>query len=618
MAYRYRFNNVFSFRHFRRRSTIAARHVTSNRRLFVEALENRRLLAAMPQLVKDISTSTGGSNPLYLTEVGATVFFTASTPSTGRELWKTDGTETGTLRVKDINPGSGNSFPDSLANVNGTLYFRANDGQSGFELWKSDGTEAGTLRVKDINPGSNGAFAQPSSPSLTNVNGMLYFHADDGTSGRELWKSDGTEAGTVRVKDINPGGDNSLPYSLTNFNGTLYFIATTGQQDSELWKSNGTEAGTVRVKNIAPGTNPAFFPPFPSLTDVNGTLYFGAADGPSGLELWKSDGTAAGTRRVKDIIPGLVNSNPKYLTNVNGTLFFIANDAQSGYELWKSDGTGAGTLRVKDINPGSNGAFSLYSSPSLTNVNGTLFFRAPTGQQDSELWKSDGTEPGTVRVKDIRPGIRGSNPLSLRNVNGSLYFAADDGVAGVELWTSDGTEAGTVLVTDLFKGAGSGSPGGFMDFRGRMYFSAADDLHGDELWVLDLSQPADDRNQDGLIDVGDLDALCAAISGGTAARDEIEGFWSRQNTGPGDANFDHLFDSSDLVSVFQRGKYESNSPATWSDGDWNCDGVFGSGDLIAAFQRGWYEAAPDNAISGVIDAMTSHKPAAKRLYSTRK
>jgi hypothetical protein len=108
--------------------------------------------------------------------------------------------------------------------------------------------------------------------------------------------------------------------------------------------------------------------------------------------------------------------------------------------------------------------------------------------------------------------------------------------------------------------------------------------------TIPASEPGDDRNQDGLIDLRDLDALCSAISGDMATRDEIEQFWSRQNTGPGDANFDHLFNSSDLVSVFQRGKYESNSRAAWSDGDWNCDGFFDSGDLIAAFQRGWYEA----------------------------
>jgi hypothetical protein len=134
----------------------------------------------------------------------------------------------------------------------------------------------------------------------------------------------------------------------------------------------------------------------------------------------------------------------------------------------------------------------------------------------------------------------------------------------------------------------------------QLFFAASDEVHGRELWALDLSTPSDDRNQDGLIDLRDLDAICAAVSGGTATRDEVEAFWSRQNTGPGDANFDHLFNSSDLVSLFQRGKYESNTPASWSDGDWNCDGLFGSGDLVAAFQRGWYEAAPANAVAAAL------------------
>lgn len=93
-----------------------------------------------------------------------------------------------------------------LTNVGGTLYFQANDGTSGFELWKSDGTETGTVRVKDIWPGPSSSYAY----FLTDVGGTLYFMASDGTSGSELWKSDGTEAGTVRVKDINPGSSNSL------------------------------------------------------------------------------------------------------------------------------------------------------------------------------------------------------------------------------------------------------------------------------------------------------------------------------------------------------------------------------------------------------------------------
>src|SRR5262249_5791385 len=147
-------------------------------------------------------------------------------------------------------------------------------------------------------------------------------------------------------------------------------------------------------------------------------------DGTHGYELWKSDGTAAGSTLVKDIFPGGISgygyypnsSYPSHLTNVNGTLFFEDNDGTHGNELWKSDGTAAGTVLVKDINPGSSG-----SNPTdLTNVNGTLFFEATDGTHGYELWKSDGTATGTVMVKDINPGSGSSSPSYLTNVNGRL------------------------------------------------------------------------------------------------------------------------------------------------------------------------------------------------------
>ncbi|MCY7349968.1 MAG: hypothetical protein LH606_04790 [Cytophagaceae bacterium] len=93
------------------------------------------------------------------------------------------------------------SNPFSLTNVNGTLYFRADDATNGFELWKSDGITGGTVLVKDILTGSSGSDPR----DLTNFNGTLYFTADDGIHGPELWKSDGTREGTILVKDINPG-----------------------------------------------------------------------------------------------------------------------------------------------------------------------------------------------------------------------------------------------------------------------------------------------------------------------------------------------------------------------------------------------------------------------------
>src|SRR5262249_32024733 len=142
-----------------------------------------------------------------------------------------------------------------------------------------------------------------------------------------------------------------------------------------------------------------------------------------GSELWKSDGTAAGTTLVKDISAGRSSSYLSRLTNVNGTAFFVANDGTTGSELWKSDGTAAGTTPVKDLNPGNAG----YVYGDLTDVNGTLFFTDRDATGKPRLWQSDGTAAGTLPVANL-------TSFSKTNFNGTLFFTADDGVHGSELW----------------------------------------------------------------------------------------------------------------------------------------------------------------------------------------
>ena len=309
--------------------------------------------------------------------------------------------------------GAAGSGPGFLTAVNGTLFFTDFHRDTGWEVWKSDGTDAGTAPLKDIVPGPGSSYPG----NLIEVNGTLFFSAFHPDTGSELWKSDGTEAGTVLVRDINPGPAGSGPYNLTNVNGTLFFTAFRPETGYELWKSDGTEQGTVLVKDVTPGPDSSGATP---LIGVNGVLFFRTSN-PLGL--WRTDGTEAGTALIREGIFPLGPSYPNRcgggLAAVNNLLVFVVQ--RGACELWRSDGVTADFLIEL---PGAGNA--------LRMVSGLVLFSVYDSAHGRELWATDGTSVGMVQ--DIAPGPAWSSPSSFTPVGPLVFFQANDHVTGAELW----------------------------------------------------------------------------------------------------------------------------------------------------------------------------------------
>ena len=426
-------------------------------------------------LVADVVAAEDGVSPARLTPVNDELFFFAD----GNKLWKTNGTSAGTSQVATIGDenSEGSGSYGAMAVLNGSLLFAADDGERGNELWVADIATGQASLLSDIDTSNRGSFSSYGSASESVIIGsVLYFAADDGVSARALWRTDGTEQGTVRISDFagNYGGVGNV----TALGASLYFTIDNFSGESpatELWKTDGTAQSTVRVTRFSGlglyGVR--------NFTPAGSLLYF-TADTEAGEELWKSDGTALGTVLVKDISAGASSSEPRNLTVVGSTLFFVADDGVSGHELWKTDGTEPGTVLVKDINEG-------YSSwpQSLTAIGSTLYFTASDAVSGRELWKTDGTESGTVLVKDIDEGSPNSWPQDLTVVGSTLYFTAADGVSGTELWKTDGTPNGTVRVRDIHDGSFGSFPTALTAFGSSLYFSADDGVAGRELWKTD-------------------------------------------------------------------------------------------------------------------------------------
>lgn len=413
-------------------------------------------------LVKDINPGVGNSSPIRLTMIGSKLYFAATDGTNGIEPWISDGTTSGTKLIANINPGTADSDPRSFIQFNSAVFFQADESASGTELWRTDGTAGGTYLVRDIQAGSGN-----SSPSdFCEFNGYLYFQAGTTTAGNELWRTDGTYTGTTMLANLNAGSANgnagemfvhsstrmlfnaddgatgyepyktdgstislvqNLDSSSSNSSPSGFFAfsgATVFKANSQLWKITSSSATSATlVKNI----NPSRF------TILGDKLIFEGLDGTNGSEIWISDSTltGGGTTLLKDIQIGTGSSNPNYLAAAGNRLFFKACETATDCELWMTDGTTVGTVRVRDINPGAGAS----STPAyITAIDNVVYFSANDGVNGAELWRSDGTTAGTYMVADIESGAASSSPTSLTSFGAGFYFSATTAANGTELY----------------------------------------------------------------------------------------------------------------------------------------------------------------------------------------
>ncbi len=476
---------------------------------------------------------------VYFSAIDTNITGERDAPGLGTELWVTDGTPGGTRMVKDINANNDTlpifrgSNPQSMVDLgDGRVMFRARDDLFGGrdELWVSDGTESGTFMVRNI---GGGRSSEPSGLTALG-DGRVVFAADDGRnaeaghSGRELWISDGTFEGTVLLKDINPGVDddgNALSSNPGDFlqlrPGQVIFTADDGIHGREVWVTNGTPEGTRLVADINPGSADGAPPIDTRHEDTlfhplgRGQALFGGDDGIHGRELWITNGTAGGTRMLRDIREGADgNGVITYLTLPDGRVEVAAREAAGFFaQNIITDGTPAGTVTRTESHqttqpaPGpvvfempSGGGWGVTSYSTFPMValpgekllyTGTVVYEIDRGSgwAANRLLVTDGTIGGTDLLfgsadDDSIPGPAYTNLGMSILPDGRVAFAAETRFPREEaLWITDGTASGTSLLN-----ADLTSIGGtiWLDASSIMHVSTT--TGGDRgIWITDLT-----------------------------------------------------------------------------------------------------------------------------------
>jgi ELWxxDGT repeat protein len=447
--------------------------------LELRALDART--AAGSHRVALLQRTPAGSNP-EISALGSLAVMRTFEGNLQR-LWRSDGTPQGTLPIPgftlDAAQASFANIPPLI--VGGRLYFEVDQGRNAditsADLWRTDGTGPGTLRLASFGSGQGLRLSV-----RTEWNGELLFLASQGSS-CAFWTSDGTAAGTREILPMPPGVD--CPDGVTAFGSGFLFVARVdagGGAVPQLFVSNGTPAGTRQLSSFQQTRSPID----PQFVHLGGEVYFQILD-PFGqdVELWQTDGTPEGTR---PFFPGLL-PQAFGLTAWNGALYLSAYTGEGGQPAlvrWAPDDPEPVTLATVDL--GFNAGYSPQIPPFVA-VGNQLFFAARDAVHGFELWATDGSAAGTRLVRDILTGPLPSSPRSLTAAGSLLFFSADDGEHGRELWASDGTGAGTRIVADLDPGGFSSHPSSLAVAGNNLFFAADDGTTGVEPWALPLAPP---------------------------------------------------------------------------------------------------------------------------------
>ncbi len=376
--------------------------------------------------------------------------------------------------------------PCQFGNGQVTFFQEQDFGFSESALWRTDGTPLGTLELLP-------SAAQPGVEPfqlLGVLAGSLVFVGEPpaGTSSSRpfLWMSDGTPSGTLSQGELNAFDPGFGFVSPTVIGGAIYFLYQLTSNAAEIWRTDGTLAGTERLASVDLG----FGDPKPTFSVAGSDVLFFAPSPSFGLRLHRLPG---GNGPAETLRAFPCSHSPRDLPLRTATfqdeVYFFTCESFDEAALWKSDGTAAGTVEVASF-PGWRIPFE-GPDPQLVAATGGVFFTAALPDTGIELWFTDGSAEGTQMVREIRPGALTSHPFLLAAAGNRVIFRADDGIHGAELWVSDGTEAGTRLLHDINPGPGSSLPtGGDLAAQvigDRLWFPANDGLHGTEPWSLPLA-----------------------------------------------------------------------------------------------------------------------------------